>query len=165
MSKTIWTILIIVVIIILGIVLFGMRENEEQLPEPLPLADDELPQDALPLDELPEEYLEEQTAPVGSDVDERIAQVLSELHTGNSGDYVRQNFPDLEYLFDHTPEGQERRIFPFFYYYSAEADTTFVVCNINKTVAVCDGKQDTTITAGVDDHKCDLAEPFEENFI
>lgn len=135
------------------------NSSKSQNAEPL----GEAPEYALPLEELPDDYLDEISMPQGSSVAERLAVVERELHTGNSGDYVRQNFGDLEYLFSWPgPEGQQRKIFPFFYYYSAEADTTFVICNINKTVAICQGRQKEIIEAG---DECQLARPFAEDFL
>ena len=172
---------LIAIVVVLGIgagLWFIMNEPESRATESTVVVRDtgsvgntsaltsaQLPEDAPDLDTLPADYLASITAPVASSIDDRLNSILDELHTGNSGDYVRQNFSDLDYLFSWQPEGEQtRRIFPFYYYYSQEADTTFVICNINKTVAVCDGLQDGIIDSNNASH-CELAKPFADAFV
>ena len=141
----------------------NQENNTYSLPEHS-IPKDQLPETVIPIKDLPEDYVEDVASQVGGDdVDKRLTAVFDKLHSGGSGDFLRASFPDLQYLLKWTPIGVTKQIFPFFYYYSPEADTTFVVCNIDKTVAICDGLQNSAISEG-DLGKCTLARPFEKFF-
>ena len=117
------------------------------------------------LDELPKDYVEYVVDQVGGDrVEKRLAVAFDQLNTVGSGNLLRASFPDLQYLLEWIPAGKEsRRIFPFFYYYSLEADTTFLVSNIDRIVAICDGLQNSVIVEE-DLNTCTLAEQLEKLF-
>ena len=83
----------------------------------------------------------------GSNLESRLEIVYKDLHTKGSGDYILENF-DLKEI--HVWEGLEEyrntKIFPFYHYYSEEADMTFVVCEKDLSVAYCEGYKDDTLS-------------------
>jgi len=109
----------------------------------------------------PVDQNDEVNIPEGSDVNERIAVVYENLHNTRSGDYVRASFTDLELLLEWSPPlGGHRKIFPFRYYYSPEADLTFVICNIERTVAICEGYKDSIVDPERDMNECEVAKQY-----
>lgn len=81
-------------------------------------------------------------------MDDRLEEAYDRLHTYGSGPQIREDFPDIEKVYtDHAEETSfPPDILPFQYYYSAEADRTFNICNIDFTVFICEGKLDHLIT-------------------
>jgi hypothetical protein len=83
----------------------------------------------------------------GKTVDKRIEEAYTNLHGVGSAQHIRDNFPDIEKVYvDDPASGYPKEILPFIYYYSAEADKTFNLCAIERTVFICDGKLDSVIT-------------------
>ena len=84
----------------------------------------------------------------GKTVEERIEEAINKLHAVGSADHARENFPDTELVFTDYGEGSNypSEIFPFEYYYSAEANRTFNLCAIHRTVFICEGKLEHVIT-------------------
>jgi len=86
----------------------------------------------------------------GKTVEERIEEAYDKLHSTGSAQHIRDNFLDLEIIY--TDDGSEDiyddgdNIYPFHYQYSEEADKTFNLCNVERTVFICDGKLDRMIT-------------------
>jgi hypothetical protein len=91
-------------------------------------------------------------ASVNDPVDQRLQEAYNKLHAAGSAQQVRDNFPDIELVFTDTGEPHyPREILPFEYYYSKEADKTFNLCAIERTVFICDGKLNRKITSEDED--------------
>ena len=95
--------------------------------------------------------------------------LIAQLHTRNSQDHVFDTFPDATLIHEwagpdvfYKDDGTKipSHIFPFRHYYSAEADTTFVICNINRIVAVCPNERDDTLTLG-EAEDCTIYESYD----
>ncbi|MBI2148024.1 hypothetical protein HYU19_06175 [Candidatus Woesearchaeota archaeon] len=85
-----------------------------------------------------------------SNVEERIKAAYGMLHQPGSGAQIRRDFPNIQLVYTDEAKDDPRIppfIIPFRYYYSAEADTTFNICNIDITVFICKGKLDRLINA------------------
>jgi hypothetical protein len=80
----------------------------------------------------------------GKTLAERLEEAYSNLHKKGSAQKIRDDFPDIELTF--TDEGDGSNIYPFEYYYSGEADKTFNLCAVERTVFICEGKLDRMIT-------------------
>jgi hypothetical protein len=82
-------------------------------------------------------------------LDERLTEAYDDLHNVNSALRVRENFPDLELVYIDEGDGNADYtddIYPFRYYYSKETDRTFNLCNVNRSVFICEGKLARLIT-------------------
>lgn len=81
-------------------------------------------------------------------VEERLKILKNHLHNANSGREAKELFPDLTPVYSDDGHGDRyfpAQILPFTYYYSAEADITVSICNINQTVFICPGKLECLI--------------------
>ena len=92
----------------------------------------------------------------GKTTEERVQDAYDDLHKTGSAQNIRDNFPDIEVVYTDNPINSyyPPEILPFRYYYSKEADLTFNLCNIERTVFICEGKQE----AFVDDDKLNSGE-------
>ena len=85
----------------------------------------------------------------GKTLDTRISEAYTKLHVDNSEQQIRSDFPDIELVYTDYAQGLAgfpKNILPFEYYYSPEADLTFNICAIHKTVFICEGKVDELVT-------------------
>jgi len=84
----------------------------------------------------------------GKTLNERLKDAYNNLHAKGSAQEIRDNFLDLEIIYTDNGEDSDfgPNIYPFHYQYSAEADKTFSLCNIERTVFICDGKLNRQIT-------------------
>ena len=101
--------------------------------------------------EVENENIEEVVVPQlinGKGLEERVLEAYSNLHGENSEQQIRDDFPDIELVFsdDGVGEGYPSEILPFDYYYSAEADKTFNICAVERTIFICNGKMDRKVT-------------------
>ena len=83
----------------------------------------------------------------GKTLEERLKEAYDDLHGFNSALRIKENFPDLELVY--TDQGQPfmpQEILPFRYYYSEEADRTFNLCEVDRSVFICKGKLDRLIS-------------------
>ncbi len=83
------------------------------------------------------------------DLSLRINSAYDLLHGEGSASLVRADFPDLELVY--TDDGADcsfcpAEILPFKYYYSEEADMTFNLCNVDRSVFICAGRMENKIT-------------------
>jgi hypothetical protein len=92
----------------------------------------------------------------GKTLDERLDYAYDNLHEPNSATQIEKDFPDLELVYvDKGTSFMPSLILPFKYYYSMEADTTFNLCNIDRSVFICEGKLDRIITQeDIDSGRC-----------
>jgi hypothetical protein len=128
-----------------------VENPEENLPEPqvdeeildVPENEGILPVDIQQIAEEPPPNLLN-----GKTIDERIADAYTNLHAIGSAAHVRENFPDIKVVFvdDGTTANYPSEILPFEYYYSGEANKTFSLCAIERTVLICDGKYEKVAT-------------------
>jgi len=108
-------------------------------------------------EEIEEEPVEEEPILVnGKTTEQRIQEAYDDLHNVGSSQNIRDNFPDIELVYTDNPSNSfyPSEILPFRYYYSKEADKTFNLCNIERTIFICDGKfdyfiDDNTLNSGV----------------
>lgn len=90
--------------------------------------------------------------PSAEDPTEFVEFIKVNIHDPNSARYVKTSFDDLELIHEWEGPGDlgedspPDQIFPFYHYYSETADTTFLICEQDRTVAVCDGYKDETLT-------------------
>tara|TARA_Y100000034_G_scaffold136712_1_gene215101 strand:+ start:211 stop:855 length:645 start_codon:yes stop_codon:yes gene_type:complete len=84
----------------------------------------------------------------GKTLDERLDEAYSNVHGVGSAQQIREDFPDIELVYTDlgVEDGFPENILPFEYFYSAEADKTFSLCAIDRTIFVCDGKIDRKVT-------------------
>ena len=90
---------------------------------------------------------------------ERLAEAYDRLHTSGSGEHIRKSFPDIALVYTDDAVGTPfpSEIIPFRYYYSSEADTTFNICAVERTVFICKRKLDHLIRQeDVDSGRCEL---------
>ena len=110
---------------------------------------------APPLEPEPKEAPEPVVEPVeepklvnGKTVEQRLEEAYEILHQEESGQHLRDNFPDIEVIHTDSGEGSfyPAEILPFIYYYSEEANKTFNLCEVDRTIFICDGKLTHTVT-------------------
>lgn len=95
-------------------------------------------------------------------VEERLKILKNHLHNEDSGREAKELFPDLTPVYLDNGHGNRyfpAQILPFTYYYSAEADITVSICNINQTVFICPGKLEHLIQKE-DFPNCQVTEPY-----
>jgi len=100
--------------------------------------------------EIPEP-VKESVKPVlvhGKTVEERLDEAYSILHKEESGQHLRDNFPDIVVIYVDSGEDSNypSEILPFEYFYSQEADKTFNLCAVDRTIFICDGRMEHVIT-------------------
>jgi hypothetical protein len=137
--------------------------TEERVNETVNLTEsDDEPTEPLPVVEEPDPIPE----PVwvnGKNTQQRIDESIDRLHTSGSGKSIMQNFPDVELVYTDYAKGTgfPNMILPFKYYYSEEANKTFNVCAIDRTVFICDGKMDRLIDSeDVDSDRCEITSVY-----
>jgi len=152
-----------------------VTQDEEELIEPEPVIEEV--QENLEIVEeettvkveeeipVPEEVRTEPSQPQlvnGKTVEERIKDAYDNLHEPGSSDTIVNDFPDLVLVYTDDPEPSIKNIFPpeilpFHYYYSEEADRTFNLCGVGRSVFICKGKLDRVITKeDIDTGKCEI---------
>ena len=99
----------------------------------------------------------------GKTAQERLNEATSQLHEEGSADHIRENFPDIELLYSDNPSDYPSDILPFDYYYSEEVDKTFNLCGVDRTVFICDGKIEETVTDEQLNTICDVTSVYLEN--
>ena len=142
--------------------------QEEELIEPeveVPVAEEIVPEPE-PIPELKPEVVEpvkpEPKIINGKTLEERIEEAYDNLHEAGSSDKILSDFPDVELVYTDDPEASVKKIFPpeilpFHYYYSEEADKTFNLCGVGRSVFICDGKLDREITKeDIDSGRCEI---------
>ena len=85
----------------------------------------------------------------GKTLEERLEEAYSDLHNPHSAQRIRDNFPDIELVYVDNPIDDPfipKEILPFQYYYSKEANTTFNLCAVDRSVFICKGKLGRLIT-------------------
>ena len=110
--------------------------------------DDEQP---VPLTE-EEGFMSEETK-------EKLEKARDLLHEEGSADRVREDFQDLELVYTDYGDGSNMgtQIFPFEYQFSEEANVTFALCAVHRSVFICEGKLDRFITKeDIDSGKCQV---------
>lgn len=147
-------------------------QTAQDVPEPTEVLD--IPEE---IDEVVEEIVDIPTVddtppPVepslvnGKTVDVRIKEAYDMLHAVGSAQHIRDNFPDIEVVFTDTGDSNSYpEIYPFRYQYSEEADITFNLCNIERTVFICKGKLDRLISnEDLDSGKCIITPIYQDIF-
>jgi len=142
--------------------------QEEELIEPeveVPVAEETVPEPE-PIPEVKPEVVEpvkpEPKIINGKTLEERIEEAYDNLHEAGSSDKILSDFPDVELVYTDDPEASVKKIFPpeilpFHYYYSEEADKTFNLCGVGRSVFICDGKLDREITIeDIDSGRCEI---------
>jgi hypothetical protein len=100
----------------------------------------------------------------GKTVEERLKKAYDNLHSVGSEKHIRENFLDIELVYTDNPTNYPKEILPFEYYYSAEANVTFNICAIERTVFICEGKLDQTITDDIlNSDKCVVTPIYQNN--
>ncbi len=90
-------------------------------------------------------------------LEQRVDELYADLHNEGSGTRARENFSDLELAYtDEETTDLPPEIRPFRYYYSAEAGLTMAICNIERTVFICEGKTDHLLSLD-DFSNCEVA--------
>ena len=115
--------------------------------------------------ELVQETKEEPTLVNGKTTEERLNEAYTQLHQPGSSQHTLENFPDFEIVFVDEGDGSSfpDNIYPFEYHYSKEADKTFSICAIHRTVFICDGKLDHLITdEEMNSEKCTVTPIYRE---
>jgi hypothetical protein len=95
-----------------------------------------------------------------------VQEAFDRLHTSGSGPQIRRDFPSIELVYsdDARGSGFPNQILPFEYYYSAEADRTFSICNIDLTVFICEGKLDRLITKDdIESGRCEATSVYKSD--
>lgn len=98
-----------------------------------------------------------------ADIEQLLEEAYEDIHSRGSAEHIRKNFDDLQLVYtdNEVPPMAPEQIFPFRYYYSEKADTTFNICNVDISVFICDGKLDRRITKeDVESGKCEVAEEY-----
>jgi hypothetical protein len=102
----------------------------------------------------------------GKTVQERVDEAYANLHNPGSATKIVENFPDLELVYVDEGPGSffPLNILPFQYFYSVEGNITFNICSIDRTVFICEGKQDFLISQeDIDSGKCILTPEYLED--
>jgi len=167
--------------LILIILIYGCQVSEiEELPEPefiekvpqeeeliepeveVPVAEETVPE---PIPEVKPEVVEPEPEPKiinGKTLEKRIEEAYDNLHEAGSSTQILDDFPDVELVYTDDPEASVKKIFPpeilpFHYYYSEEADKTFNLCGVGRSVFICDGKLDREISKDdIDSGRCEI---------
>ena len=113
-----------------------------------------------------EEENEEQVALIinGKTLEESLDDAYDNLHEKGSSKKVEKDFPDAELVY--TDEGKNTgfpsEILPFHYYYSEEANTTFNLCGVGRTVFICEGMLDEMLTTEhIESGRCRITEEYD----
>ena len=138
-----------------------ITQEEEKLTEPEPVVEEIVPEvieeeAIIETEEEKEEVPEpEEVSPIlqlvnGKTLEERIKDAYDNLHEPGSSDKIVNDFPDLVLVYTDDPEPSIKSIFPpeilpFRYYYSEQADRTFNLCGVGRSVFICKGKLDRAI--------------------
>jgi len=141
---------------------------EKELIEPEPVAEEVEPMPVPGVaDELEPEMIVEEVKPEpkiinGKTLEERLEEAYDNLHEAGSSEQILDDFPDVELVYTDDPEASVKKIFPpeilpFHYYYSEEADKTFNLCGVGRSVFICDGQLDREITKEeIDSGSCEI---------
>ena len=142
--------------------------QEEELIEPeveVPVAEETVPEPE-PIPEVKPEVVEpvkpEPKIINGKTLEERIEQAYDNLHEAGSSDKILNDFPDVELVYTDDPDSSIKQMFPpeilpFHYYYSEEADRTFNLCGVGRSVFICKGKLDRVISKeDIDSGRCEI---------
>lgn len=103
----------------------------------------------------------------GKTLEQRLEDAYDNLHEAGSSGQILDDFPDVELIHEDSGEGSSffpKEILPFHYYYSGEADKTFNLCGIGRSVFICDGKLDRTIAKeDIDSGRCAVTPIYMED--
>ncbi len=128
---------------------------------------------AKPQEEIQESVLAEETVPEvkkapltinGKTLEQRLDDAYDNLHESGSSKKIEKDFPDVELVYtdngENTPFPSE--ILPFHYYYSEEADKTFNLCGVGRSVFICDGKLERVLSReDIDSGRCEVTEEYD----
>jgi hypothetical protein len=101
----------------------------------------------------------------GKTMQERLDIAYKELHEPQSSHQIVSDFPDIQFVLedDGSTSNLPDDILPFKYYYSKEADRTFNICNVERTVFICKGKMQHVISkADIDSGNCEITPIYKE---
>jgi len=103
----------------------------------------------------------------GRTLEQRIQAAYDNLHDAGSSGLILDDFPDVELVFEDDGNSSTffpAEILPFHYYYSVEADKTFNLCGVGRSVFICDGKLERTITKeDIDSGMCTVTPIYMED--
>lgn len=134
------------------------EESADPSTEPLDLDIGNEEVEPIPVsDAKPEEYTD-------PEVQEKLDLAYEELHEPGSSHQIFEDFPDVELVYEDTPSSGDffpNDILPFKYYYSDTANSTFNICNVERTVFICKGKLDREITKNdIDSGRCEITSEY-----
>ena len=141
-------------------------EVEEESFETEPIAEETVPEPEI-VEEVQEPEVVEPTKPEskiinGKTLEKRLEIAYDNLHEAGSSKQILDDFPDVELVYTDDPDASIKRMFPpeilpFHYYYSEEADKTFNLCGVGRSVFICDGKLDREISKeDIDSGRCEI---------
>lgn len=155
---------LILIFTIIGIIFSSSCTSKEPVAESITDETPDIPEPIVPepMEEEPSPPLEDEIPePLiinGKTLDQRLEEAYDDLHKPGSSQKIRDNFPDIKVVYTDEGDGYgPDEIYPFRYHYSEEADITFNLCNVERTVFICEGKLSRQITdEDMDSGRCQV---------